>query len=127
VDEKPGLSRSLTYAGNTLYIDDLVVGTLICGREERNQLSPGCQLIVLSEGKVDSGVDPTMFSWPHPGSGGRSRGDYFNATRKGKETCFYNVMLIEWENDVAYRKGIGAVEKTALYSVETEWKTFKLG
>jgi hypothetical protein len=127
VEGKLALSMSLTYAGNTLYLNDLVVGTLSCRGEERNQLSPGCQLVVLSEGKVDRFVDPTIFPWPHPGNGGRSRRDYFNATGNGKEVCFYNVMLVEWENDIAYRKGIGAVEKTALDSVGAEWKTFKLG
>jgi len=44
-----------------------------------------------------------------------------------RERKFYNVMCVGWEGDVAYRRGIGLVQKDAWDCLGTESVTFKLG
>jgi hypothetical protein len=47
---------------------------------------------------------------------------------RGSILCqFYNIMCIEWEEDVAYNKGIGLVQKPAWDALGAETITFKLG
>jgi hypothetical protein len=47
---------------------------------------------------------------------------------EGVETVlFYNVLWIEREDEIAYRKGVGAVRKEAWDSLSAATVTFKLG
>jgi hypothetical protein len=39
------------------------------------------------------------------------RGYHWREESKGVRYEFYNVLLIEWEDGIVYRKGIGHVEK----------------
>lgn len=50
-----------------------------------------------------------------------------NGTADPGRGRIYNVLWIEWEGDVAYRKGIAAVGKDAWEGLEAEVRTFKLG
>jgi len=45
----------------------------------------------------------------------------------GSHGMFYNVMWIGWDDDVAYRKGLGKVGKEAWSSLQPALTSFKLG
>ncbi|KAE8167929.1 heterokaryon incompatibility protein-domain-containing protein [Aspergillus tamarii] len=37
--------------------------------------------------------------------------------------CFYNVMLVEYHGDIAYRQGIGRVHKDAVHAINHSWES----
>ncbi|KAE8366547.1 hypothetical protein BDV27DRAFT_155823 [Aspergillus caelatus] len=37
--------------------------------------------------------------------------------------CFYNVMLVEYHGDIAYRQGIGLVHKDAVHAINHSWES----
>jgi hypothetical protein len=68
------------------------------------QTSSTCELIAISRGYAKE-----MEYWdttPLP-----PRGYHWREESKGVRYEFYNVLWIEWEDGIAYRKGIGHVEK----------------
>jgi hypothetical protein len=49
------------------------------------------------------------------------------AAGKGSKFEFYNVLWVEWEEGIAYRKGVGRVEKAVWEAQELEWIDLILG
>jgi hypothetical protein len=47
--------------------------------------------------------------------------------KQGLQYTFYNVLWIEWEDDVACRKGLGRVEKEVWESLDLETIDVTLG
>ena len=65
-----------------------------------------------------------------PKSSGYGRREWFLTApdqQDGDLYEYYNVLYIEWEEDVAYRKGMGKVNKEAWERQATEWIDLKLG
>ncbi len=46
---------------------------------------------------------------------------------KGSKYEWYNVLWIEWEEEIAYRKGVGRIHKAAWEAQELEWIDVVLG
>ncbi len=46
---------------------------------------------------------------------------------KGNKYEFYNVLWVEWEEGIAYRKGCGRVMKSAWEAQNLEWIDLTLG
>ncbi|KAF4627891.1 hypothetical protein G7Y89_g10261 [Cudoniella acicularis] len=77
------------------------------------------ELVAISQGYAYNSVlssEDTLLEWAHP------------ERPKGTETYqFYNVLCIEWEDSIAYRRGIGRVFKDAWERQELEWIDLMLG
>ena len=63
-------------------------------------------------------------------------GNYLDSTleedhpERPRETAkyeFYNVLCVEWEDGVAYRKGVGRVHKEAWERQDVEWIDLMMG
>jgi hypothetical protein len=50
-----------------------------------------------------------------------------DANFKNRQYTYYNIMCIGWEGDIAYRRGLGMVEKRAWLGLGAKYITFKLG
>lgn len=79
-----------------------------------------CELVAISRGYAYEGdYGWNLAEWTHderPKAGG-----------KGSKYEFYNVLWIEWEEGIAYRKGVGRVEKAVWEAQELEWIDLVLG
>ena len=82
---------------------------------------PHCELVVISRAYAYEGyvVDWEMEEQSHE--------ERLRAGGKGSKYEFYNVLWIEWEQGIAYRKGVGRVEKAAWEAQELEWIDLVLG
>jgi hypothetical protein len=111
-----GLYQRFELLLENAYVGDLIVHNIyeVCMRHTLEHSS--CELIAISEVEVhnaasaDFVLNPRHFAYELP------------------DGCsYYNVLWIHWENGIAYRKGIGAVNKDAWDSLGAEVRTFKLG
>jgi len=86
-------------------IDDsgYVVGATRLNVDQSSELPTGekCELIALSYCEAGSDRTETMFE----------EGAAANLPRENGMYCFYNVMWIQWEDGIAYRKSVGRVFK----------------
>lgn len=72
-------------------------------------------------------VTRTYFSsWPTM-QPGESKSYEFVVVKRGKEDMQFHVLLIEWENGVAYRQGVAIIAERYWEELETEWKLIILG
>jgi hypothetical protein len=102
--------------GVALLLQDVVVGQLLVHCEQdmcQAREDSSCELVAISEAKVQK-EDRYIFGC-HP------------AHNKPRGYSYYNVLWIHWENGIAYRKGVGAVDKDTWDSLRAEVRTFKLG
>jgi hypothetical protein len=80
------------------------------------QKDSACELIALSESQVQNTDMWNVALYPnHP------------AHNKPQGYSYYNVLWVHWVDGIAYRKGVGAVDKEAWDSIGAEVRTFKLG
>ncbi len=93
----------------------LRLGTLPSNRPPVGEL---CELIALSLGTAVEGSDY---------SGGLDEWEIPERPRDSEYYRFYNVMCIEWENGIAYRKAVGTVYKDMWESQTLEKITVVLG
>jgi hypothetical protein len=99
-----------------LLLEEIVVGHLMVHYEKdmfQTQEHSFCELVAISEARIES-------------HGGFRYTKHF-AYEKPPGYLYYNVLWIHWEDGIAYRKGIGAVDKNAWDSLGAEVRTFKLG
>ena len=80
-----------------------------------------CELIAISIGYVNSenwrqAVVPELPEYCHK-----------ERPKASERYEFYNVLCIEWENCIAYRKGVGRVEKYIWEAQPLEWINITLG
>jgi hypothetical protein len=118
-----------------ILLKNIIVGVLTANKEHEEMSQTGeqlpCKLVAISEveTEVTSEAQTRLnFSFPrnHPGRDRRRDGSSTDP-QTVQRAKFYNVLWLHWENDVAYRKGIGAVDKEAWDSIGAEVRTFKLG
>jgi hypothetical protein len=99
-----------------LLLEDVVVGRLVlhCKKDMfQTREASSCELVAISEARIES-LDEIYYS------------EHF-AYGKPLGYSYYNVLWIHWEDRIAYRTGIGAVDKEAWDSLGAEVRTFKLG
>jgi hypothetical protein len=99
-----------------LLLEDIVVGRLFlhCKKDMfQTREASSCELVAISEARIES-LDEIYYP------------DHF-AYGKPLGYSYYNVLWIHWEDRIAYRTGIGAVDKEAWDSLGAEVRTFKLG
>jgi hypothetical protein len=105
----------------SLVLADVVVGLLNIhsiydGDISQTRIRSSCELVAISEAEVQNkDLSRSWFGYDHL------------AYRKRKGYSYYNVLRIHWEAGIAYRKGIGQVEKEAWDSIGAQVRTFKLG
>lgn len=79
-----------------------------------------CELVAISRGYAYEGkYTPGMEEWDleeRPKAGGN-----------GSKYEWYNVLWVEWEEGIAYRKGVGRIEKAMWEAQELEWIDLMLG
>ncbi|KAF2822247.1 HET-domain-containing protein [Ophiobolus disseminans] len=89
-----------------------------------------CVLVAISEAVVPDRSNTALYHGAlplrHPGRG-KVGIDIDASVGNGKKISFYNVLWIEWKDEVAYRRGVGAVDKEAWDSLQAEVRTFRLG
>ncbi|KUJ11163.1 HET-domain-containing protein [Mollisia scopiformis] len=83
------------------------------------KLALPCDLVVISEGFVLEGS--RLYSIPGWEFDERPKGPH------GTKYEFFNVLWVEWEDDIAYRKGCGRVMKSAWDAQDPEWIDLTLG
>jgi len=119
----------------TLKVNGISVGITTIDQTSRDPSSgygseQHCELVAISEAlmPVRSRVAKhhNHLLPGHPGYVERENTASSN-TENDKQVRFYNVLRIEWKNGVAYRKGVGAIEKEAWDSLQSKVTTFKLG
>jgi hypothetical protein len=88
------------------------------GENGENLVGSSLELISISEGFAYNartwGHYLVEWSWPE-------------RPKEGLKYSFYNVLWIKWEDGIAYRKGVGRVEKDAWESLELETIEVTLG
>ncbi|KAE8444704.1 hypothetical protein EG329_014362 [Mollisiaceae sp. DMI_Dod_QoI] len=78
-----------------------------------------CELVMISEGHATEGsTEPGMNEWTM---------EERPKSPKGNKYEFYNVLWVEWEEGIAYRKGCGRVMKSAWEAQNLEWIDLTLG
>jgi hypothetical protein len=109
-----------------------VIGSLVLPNVDDTATTTNiiCELIAISEAEV---LDEEAFSayaaapsamWDVSTASSTYQQDKY----KGKRNLhFYNVLWIEWENDIAYRKALGTVMKSHWDALEAETITFRFG
>jgi hypothetical protein len=131
---KQGVDPEIEPLNLTILLENIIVGLLIANKKHQEMSQTGerlpCELVAISEAEIEvTSEQPCLnYSFPryHPGYGRRSDGRSTDS-QTAQHAAYYNVLWIHWENDVAYRKGIGAVDKEAWDSIGAEVRTFKLG
>ena len=100
-----------------------VVGALIVTYGDETEVNRGapCELIAISEAEVHEAERLNMESDLYA-----YLCDSF-ASQSGSITSYYNVMWICWKEDIAYRHGLGIVEKVAWDNLRPEKVAIKLG
>jgi hypothetical protein len=110
-----------------LVIKGTEVGDLTPHSSEASGVSLGtlCELVAISQ------AEESDHEWSTGGYDRRLKAfqrDFGSPhSRKANRESFYNVMWIGWEGDVAYRRGLGTVDKTHWDALQAEVITFKLG
>jgi len=78
-----------------------------------------CELVAISKGyTVETYVPESIQLYEFMIEGG---------PQKGQRYDFYNVLWVEWEDGIAYRKAIGRIEKNMWESANLEWIDLLLG
>lgn len=126
IPEEPGGRPS--YA--ELVSGNKIIGAVVVNIEDNLGLYTGapCELIVLSEAEVvlpDAMEELALADFVYAEL--EKQDQEFAESRDERKWDYYNVMWIEWEGDVAYRKGLGMVNKRAWDVMGAETITFKLG
>ncbi len=72
-----------------------------------------CELVAISRGYAFEGYYPWgVDEWTHD--------ERPRAGARGSKYEFYNVLWVEWVEGIAYRKGLGRIEKSAWEDQELE-------
>lgn len=113
--------RSLnTWAYAPLYTCIIDKDNTVCGllpeklHENIDILGKVCEFIAIPEGSSDSSLCPPN--------------DKLSSKKRRDGGCqFYNLLLVEWVNGVAYRKALGWVDKSTWEETTTELLDITLG
>jgi hypothetical protein len=76
-----------------------------------------CELIAISRGSQDGKIETMeLDEWVHP-----------EGPKTGDKYEFYNVLCVEWQDKIAYRKGLGRIKKDFWEASTLEWADLTLG
>jgi hypothetical protein len=109
----------------------VIIGSLVIHENHDLETKEGrsCELIAISEGELND----TKRACEHPllayyfASQGRLDNDVITSPLRHEDCSFYNVLQIEQEHGVAYRKGLGMVSKRHWGAVGAQMETITLG
>jgi hypothetical protein len=112
---KPGI-RYVSLALKDVVVGNLSVHNIYDEDGSWAQKESACELVALSEAQVQNTAMPPLSMYhDHP------------AHKKPQGYSYYNVLWVHWVDGIAYRKGVGVVEKEAWDSIGAQVRTFKLG
>jgi hypothetical protein len=114
-----------------ILLENAIVGVLIANEKHEEMSRTGeqlpCELVAISEAEVHDNYGlGRYFDFYRPACDWHID-DSSASPYIVKRAAFYNVLWVHWENNIAYRKGVGAVNKAAWDSIGAEVRTFKLG
>lgn len=101
-------------------------GLILCGSTDSLSgvvAGSECHLIAISEAEVDHPSRLARWYYDQCGKTVKDAWDVHNTLT----SCFYNILWVQWENGIAYRKALGMMSKSAFDSLGPELCTFRLG
>jgi hypothetical protein len=115
----------------SLMYHGIIIGSLVIHEDDDSETKEGrpCELIAISDGELNDikrACEHPFLSY-YLASQGHLFDNVIALPPGHEDRSFYNVLWIERENGVAYRKGLGMVSKRHWSAVDAQMETITLG